>query len=454
MNSTCSNPRSALHALKPLGQGSDQAESLTSYFCRLATSHCTSTLELSRKMLRFLGYEHAEKYIWHDRQISGHGDGALTYTSALAATTTLHQLDLHTFLPWQKVIAPSSLPLHKGGQFCPQCFYEDRCNEQTPYLRLCWEPTVVSVCHRHMVPLQDYCPHCKQTNVRHTSAFAVVGWCGKCAQFMGVETAPRAIDELSLWQAQQVAKLVEMQQSCDVAPEKEHVLASMELVIEKACGGQYAGLARHLGIAKSTIHTWLHERRTPSIDMSLRIARFANLELTDVLQGQVDADKLCADVPQLALPLNYPARPAHKSSGRNYDWAHIERQLQEILRQPMPVSVLHAASVVRIPKRTLYIKCNETTRKIAHRWLEYLRRRQQSHVVAAWPYIEQASRQLLDQGISPNMREIERLVPTKILNRVSNCWDVLRQVREHIESSEIATSTICDSQYPQKLVLD
>lgn len=405
-------------------------------------------------MLGFLGYEHADKYVWHDRQVSGLGDGALTYTSALAATTTVAQLHLHTFLPWQQVIAAGSLPLHKQGQFCPQCLHEDRCNEQTPYMRLCWEPTVVSVCLRHRLPLQDYCPHCKQTNVRHTSAFTVIGWCGKCGKFMGVETPTQPIDELPLWQAQQIAKLVEIHQSSEVAPEKECVLESMELVIEKACGGQYAGLAKHLGIAKSTIHTWLCERRTPSADMSLRIARFANLELTAVLLGQLDPSKLAAAAPQLALPLKYPARPTYKSSGRRYDWVHIEGQLQEILRQPMPVSVLHTASVVRIPKRTLYLKCNETTRKIAHRWLEYLKRRQQSHVVEAWPYLEKASRQLLDAGIGPNMREIEKLVPAKILNRVYNCWDVLRQIREHIESSEIATSAICESKYPQKLVLD
>lgn len=107
---------------------------------------------------------------------------------------------------------------------------------------------------------------------------------------------------------------------------------------------------------------------------------------------------------------------------------------------------------IPMPPRMLYMKCNMTARKIASRWLTYLKRRQQAHVVAAWPYLESACRQLLDRGISPNMREIEPLVPADILNRVCNCWDVLREVRAHIESSEYATAALCSHRYPQRWV--
>lgn len=451
-HTTSSNPRSVLHALQPLGLGSDQAESLLSYFCRLATSHCTSTLELSRKMLGFMGSEPTVKYAWYDRQISGLGEGALTYTAALAATTTVSDLHLHTFLPWQKVIAGNGLPLHKAGQFCPQCLYEDRHTAQTPYLRLCWEPALVTVCHRHQVPLQQCCPHCQHTNVRHTRAFTVVGWCGNCGKFMGVESAPQEMDELALWQAQQVALLVGLQQSSALDLETDSVLEGVAHVIERTCDGKYAALARHLGIAKSTIHTWLRDRRTPTVDMTLRVARFAQIDLAALLTGQTDTWTLPQTSPQLSLALDYPERPKWNRRVHTHDWDHIEQQLQSILRQPMPVSVMHAASVVRVPSRMLYMNCNTTARKIAHRWLQYLKRRQQSHVVAAWPYIETASRQLLDAGMSPSMREIEKMVPAQILNRVCNCWDVLRQVREHIESSEHATANLCEHNYPQKFV--
>lgn len=91
---------------------------------------------------------------------------------------------------------------------------------------------------------------------------------------------------------------------------------------------------------------------------------------------------------------------------------------------------------------------------IGQRWLEYLHRRQLSHVVTAWPYLEQACRWLLDNNVAPNMRAIEKLVPHEILSPISNTWDAIREVREHIVSSEHATAAICGNLYPKKLVLE
>lgn len=52
------------------------------------------------------------------------------------------------------------------------------------------------------------------------------------------------------------------------------------------------------------------------------------------------------------------------------------------------------------------------------------------------------------------MRAIEKLVPHEILSPISNTWDAIREVREHIVSSEHATAAICGNLYPKKLVLE
>lgn len=459
-------PRSILYALQPLGQGTDQAESLLSYFCRLAGSHSTTTLDLSRKLMAYIGRELGAvvntKYAWYERKVSGLGDGAKAYTEALTATTSVTGLERHTFLPWQGVIPVNGLALHRAGQFCPQCLKEDLESGSTPYLRLCWEPAIVTVCHKHHTPLLHNCPHCTADKARHTSAFTVVGWCGKCGMFLGQPlkvvatnstTLTMVVDEVALWQAKQIARLIEVQQSANMqAPARDGVIAAIEQVIETMCNGQYTQLAKQVGIAKATLHTWLRESRTPQVDISLRIAQFAQMELADLLMGNMHGWNSPEANAQLALPMAYPPRPQWNRRTHTHDWEGIERKLQTILLQPMPVSLVHAASVVQIPPRMLYMHCNTTARKIAHRWLAYLKRRKHSHVVAAWPYLESASRQLLDQGISPNMREIEKLVPADTLNRVCNCWDVLREVRAHIESSEYATAALCNHEYPQKFV--
>lgn len=441
------SPRSSLHALQPLGAGTEQAESLLSYFCRLAQSHCISSLDLSRSLMTSLGQQLSPKYAWYDRQISGLGDAALQYTEALAATTSRVDLQLHTFLPWRQVIAEKGLPLHKTGQFCVHCLYEDWHRGATPYLRLCWEPTVVSVCHHHHKPLLRACPHCHHPQARHNAAFTIVGWCGKCDRFMGI--APDAnteeeIDPLALWQAQQIALLVQQQQRGALELDRGSVIQGVQQVIEQWCSGTYAALARQVGIPKSTIHAWLRDARTPTADISLRIAHFAGIDLAQLLSGQVQR---CQYNPESApsqfpLPLDYPPRPHRTRRVHRHDWADIAQQLEEILRQPMPVSLMHAASVVGIPSRMLYMQCNTTVRKITQRWLAYLKRRKNAKVVEAWPTLEAACRQLLAQGIAPNLRTIQELVPAQLLNRIHGLWDVLRDVCEHIESSNHATSNL------------
>lgn len=158
--------------------------------------------------------------------------------------------------------------------------------------------------------------------------------------------------------------------------------------------------------------------------------------------------------PRLSLPFDITARPKWTRQVQPHDWPHIEQQLQAKLKQPMPVSVTHAASVVRILAHMLYMYSNATTRKIGQRRLEYLHGRQLSHVVAARPHLEQACHWLLDNGIAPNMREVEKLVPAEILSPISNTWDAIREVRQYIEISEQATAGTCDNTHPRKLVID
>lgn len=87
------NPRSALHALEPIGLGTTEVESLLSYFCRLAVSHSTSTLSLSRAVARRFEHEVEEQFDWYHRQLSGMGEAALTWSGALSALTSVPRLD-------------------------------------------------------------------------------------------------------------------------------------------------------------------------------------------------------------------------------------------------------------------------------------------------------------------------------------------------------------------------
>ena len=171
------NPRSLLHALQPIGRGTAEVESLLSYFCRLAVSHSTSTLILSRAVAKRMEHDISPNYDWHERQISGIRESAMTWSSALSAMTTVESLDTLTFLPWRNVISQNGLSMVTRGQFCPQCLSEDRASGGIPYFRLAWESAEVSVCYRHKAPLKTHCKNCGKDKIRHSAAFVVPGWC-------------------------------------------------------------------------------------------------------------------------------------------------------------------------------------------------------------------------------------------------------------------------------------
>lgn len=437
MNPVVLNPRSALHALEPFGVGTSDVESLQSYFCRLALSHSTTTQELSRLVARRIGQEIAHDFKWHQRQISGIRESALTWSSALSALTTVTDLDGLTFRPWHKVISQNGLSIAKQGQFCPDCFAEDKATGQQPYFRLAWELKTVTVCSRHRTPLAQQCPACFKDNVRHAAAFVVPGWCTHCGEFLGgpaKDQEHHAIEPAAMWTARQVGELVASQTATTERPVHANLVEAIKLIITEMDGGQSAVFARRIGVAKSTVHHWLHGDGTPTLEVSLKIAAQSGIALTDLLRGRISDWQPPASAQQLSLtlPKVEPRRRAHE---KDRDWPELERQLQAFLLLPTPISVLEAARRLDVEARQLYLRMNRTTRQLGERWKFYIQRRHESHVAQAWPYIEAACRDIWSQGKAVTRREVAKRVPADILNPVTGLLDVIKDVQAHLACS-------------------
>jgi DNA-binding phage protein len=429
------NPRSVLHALEPIGRGTSDVESLVSYFCRLAVSHSTSTQALSRAVIERIENDFSPHFGWHQRQISGLRESALTWSSALSALTTVPRLDGLTFLPWRDVIAQNGLAVGSTGQFCAHCFAEDRAAGRTPYFRLAWEAEQVSVCQHHKVPLTCHCPSCGNDNVRHTAAFVIPGWCTKCGAFLGKEPADKTHEERlepsALWKARQIGQLVALQDKLAAQPTHDGLVAALLHIIAEMDGGQSAVFARRIGVGKSTVHHWLKTSGTPKLDVSLDIAAQSGLSLLQLLTGDTDAWHPPEPAQQLTLQLQMQPRPA-RAVARQLDWVDIEQKLQAFLAQPNPLPVLEVAQRLGVEARQLYLRANRTTRQIGARWSLYIHRRQAEKVQAAWPHLEAACRQLLQEGRAVTRREIAKRVPMEVLSTVPRLFDVLKEVQRSI----------------------
>ena len=438
MRPMASNPRSVLHALEPIGRGTGEVESLLSYFCRLAVSHSTSTLCLSRSIAARLKHELAPNYDWHERQISGLRESALTWSAALSALTTLGGLDKLTFLPWRDVIAQNGLPLVTKGQFCPACLAADKAAGRVPYFRLSWESKAVSVCHHHKTALCKHCPSCGKDNIRHAAAFVVPGWCTHCGAFLGepppVEDNSKAPQPSAIWQARQVGNLVEVQQTLQTPPSRDAVTTAIKHIIASMDNSNTANFAQRIGVGKSTVHHWLKGPGTPTLRISLSIASQSGIRLTDLLTGDITHWKPPASNQQLSLQLLQLPR-LERASARALDWDHIERQLQCFLKLPTPISVLEAARRLGVEARQLYLRANQTTRMVGERWKDYLARRQLEHIANALPHLEAECTTILQEGKTITKRAIQARVPAEVLSRVPQLLNVLKEVQARISHS-------------------
>lgn len=430
-----SNPRSTLHALEPLGCG-EGIESLTSYFCRLSASHSTSTTQLSRWVCDHFDLMVAEDFDWHNRHISGLREAAQRWSAALSALTSVADLDRLTFLPWKPVIAQNGLAIHRTGQFCPVCLYEDKAQGNVPYLRLCWEPKLVSVCHKHHVPLEEHCHCCEKKNTRHASAFVIPGWCTASGEFLGREIAQ------SLWKAQQVAEMVALQQNAALNLQRQQIQDTIQTITDVMYGGSSTAFAKGFGFPKTTAHAWLKDGNLPTLNKSLQIAGQAGLHVSELLSGSLQNWLPPASNWQMPLfeEQLVNGKASERKSPRAIDWSDVGQQLQQMLQ----AELLAAAQQLNVDPRQLYLRCNAMTRQLGQRSKKYSAERKQAHVDKATPHLHALADRLNAQGRPLTMREATKNIPKQILNKVERCWDFIQVIR-NADELEFSTRSMWTS---------
>ena len=140
-----------------------------------------------------------------------------------------------------------------------------------------------------------------------------------------------------------------MQGQDRVIPQRPGLIDAVSHVIDEMDGGRASTFAARVGIAKSTVHHWLQQAGTPTLDMTLRIAAHSGISLSKLLQGDLQDWK----APQLGQQMGLPLPSLYAKSRvppRVLDWEHIERALQALLKLPTPIPVLEAA---RLPPEVL-----------------------------------------------------------------------------------------------------
>lgn len=357
------NPRSTLHALAPMGQGTPDVESLTSYFCRLAHSHGMTAQKLADWVLQRFDSAVSEKYSWYQRNLTSMSPESEQWAARLSEVTGVGALDRHTLAPWRHVLGSSGLA-PKSDRWCPCCLAEDKANNTESYLRLSWDLAPVAACVRHKVLLTSTCPHCKRKNVRNRSNIVVPGYCTSCGGFLGDDTAEPASPE-SMWAARQVGLM--LQAPPEVGADGRVPL--LETVIERMADGRPSVFAGKYGFSKSGISHWLNKGGIPTLKAWLTIALHGGIGLDQLFAGNIEGWTPPVASPQ--LPIDLPQEPRAGIKSRTLDWDDIRAKMVVMLTEPEPVSVHEASERLGVDRKHLYLRANTEARALAHRYLNH-----------------------------------------------------------------------------------
>jgi len=306
--------RSQLINLAPLGAGLER-ESLWGFLQRLARAHAVRFLDLlvnAKAPLVGSSPRGPSLGRWK-HEVAAINGGTTGYQIArlfeeLTDRDDLVSLTLHGIsgVPGLSVVARAT------HACCPRCLAED----SEPYDRLLWTIADVSHCPRHRRPLLTRCTECGRPP-RLFSTRSSVTQCDHCgrSKLDASETPDVSNDssEFELWQSAQIADLLDGITKGELAFRKAeprtHNLKLSALLPEVR---GVTGLARELGLGRSTPWGWLNQGRTIPLKSAARWAW-----VTGTCLRQLFFDRLLPDnlkfrplPPSIVSRRSRPHRPA------------------------------------------------------------------------------------------------------------------------------------------------
>ena len=180
-------PRSRLYSLEPIGRGTREVESLSSYVTRLAQAHCVDPWTLmTHEIQPYIG---ERRLVWQ-WAMNGTRTVARRWVTALEALTQRRGLTALTFLPWARVLDAVPL-LRRERAWCPNCYEGWRTGGTPVYEPLLWAIRGVTVCPTHRRPLLERCPSstCRAWS-RMFGRWLRPGHCQVCREWLGREPEP------------------------------------------------------------------------------------------------------------------------------------------------------------------------------------------------------------------------------------------------------------------------
>ena len=443
---------SRLYALEPIGMGTPNVESLTSYITRLADAHSVSLRTLAiHELLPLLKRAYLSNRsgddldsLWKEtaRALNGTGILARDWAQALECLTLRPDLRYLTFLSWAAVLTPQR-QMRFNRAWCPDCFIEWQATGQPIYEPLLWNVTPVSLCLRHQRALVEQCPYpdC-HTTLPMLAVHFHPGYCSKCSRWLGVTTDTSNISwtteqwHWQIWVTETIGELILHNKDLSIVPHLENIPELIRASREQVADDNMQNLAEKLQLSRRTLNAWKLGRQIPQIESLMRLCYCCGVSLYDLFtlkSGTLDFGKL--------KPRSLPDIPNPTKNRRQripFDTVSIQQRLEDVLvceEQPPP-SMRTVAKRLNYSPRELRKHFYELGRAISTRRQNYYKVCHEQKFQQLKNEVRQATLKIHSQGLYPRSEKVRSLLSDPAAMRDPAISKIWHEILEELKKTE------------------
>ncbi|RFB14964.1 hypothetical protein DZB84_13720 [Bacillus sp. HNG] len=399
--------RSRLYNLEPVGIGTAEVESLTSYFSRLANCHSVKLsklldLEVSKELIKeYLSNSIKRNRTKYTQYINGTSEVSIDFVQALEKLTTRNDLINLTCQNWRGISGHSIL--NNKRVWCSQCLYEAKIFGYETYEKLIWQIKMINICPEHRTKLESKCPHCNRENAV-MSAKLRPGFCSKCEKWLGDNVfSPTKIDEWEKWKINNIKLLLEYFQNSSIVPLNNIIPKFMERLINIFTGGNVRAFAREVGVSRNTLRDFVNGKPSYiSLERLLKILYYFEITILEMIElKEIKITKVNKHANSLFQKQNIK---------RDVNPGEIREKLSMIisLNEIPPPSVKQVMKRLNYSSSTLYKYASDLCKVLAENRANYLNQKKIERLKMIDLEVSRVVKEITAEGKYPSEERVKK----------------------------------------------
>lgn len=413
--------RSRLYCLEPIGLGTGEVESATSYLARLSSAHAVSTWSLLKCEIapRLFGPEAilrnrlSELTAAMGSACNGENQTSTKLILILRSLTCREDLDWITMGFCRGFVAPRFL-VRREQAWCYVCLSEWKAQGREIYSPLLWHLMAVKMCPTHGVALKTLCPACGRS-FHPLTAHSRPGYCSHCHKWLGVAGSSGTSLTLQEIVDQENAKLI-----ADFLRDGLRTLTNagrtefpqnIGILLKSHFDNNVQALTRYVDVNRATVITWKNGSQRPTLlsltDFSKRVNVAPSALLGTRLRGE--DFKLSTGV------ANEPSRKRFFSPPK-VNLERMHQLLEETLRAEAgtALSLHQLATQLGCNQSTLQRRFPELAEKVKQKYQKFRAIQKEVRAQLFRSSVRVAVMQIYKMGLYPSQSRVREVLPRSI----------------------------------------